>query len=51
MPCTCGENEIKCKICYNCGYDIEYGTEIVIDGKEYHKRCVHSLEVKIKLLP
>jgi hypothetical protein len=45
MSCGCGRNnndccgEIKELVCYNCGRDIEKGSEKIIDGEIYCKRC------------
>ena len=43
MSCGCNRNGDCCgrsfeKKCYECGYEIEKGTETVVDGKNYHKR-------------
>jgi formylmethanofuran dehydrogenase subunit E len=42
MPCPCGNDEFKNKVCYECGYDIENGEETMIDGKPYCWRCVEK---------
>jgi hypothetical protein len=44
MSCGCNRNGDCCgesfeEKCYDCGYEIEKGTEKVVDGKTYHKRC------------
>jgi len=44
MSCGCSRNGDCCgesfeEKCYECGYEIEKGTETVVDGKFYHKRC------------
>jgi len=44
MSCGCSRNGDCCsdsfeERCYECGYEIEKGTETIVDGKPYHKKC------------
>jgi hypothetical protein len=38
--CDCGIQEFKEAVCYECGYNIEYGKEVCKNGKKYHNRCL-----------